>query len=376
MHPLTRLHWETTLYQRLTQVIKDNAQPLAVDPSQCGYMVFDFDETCITGDIEDSFMTYLVDHLAFKLNPDQFKEVLTCQPDLLTLPLEKDRGSLKDLVNDILSAYQVLWDQGLVGQVQMDTQDLHYQAFASKLVYYYFTVMKHLNFRPHQAIPTYFFTGFSQEEMNQQVHAMLNDDRYRVRQARHWITPEEVSGKTGVLAVTHQAGIIFPAEMVDLFQTLMTQGICPYIVSASPLPLVQAVVAQSPFHDLNPHQIYAMQAQFDSKGQILNQLDPQVRTSHGPGKSRIIRDQIAPRHQGRSPLAIFGDSMGDYDMLTSFDHTHTRVLFNRHLNDQTQDLAKEAAKTYGQAQARFFLQGKDYHTGQFLNQTHSRLISD
>ena len=119
-----------------------------------------------------------------------------------------------------------------------------------------------------------------------------------------------------------------------------------------------------------------MQAQFDSKGQILNQLDPQVRTSHGPGKSRIIRDQIAPRHQGRSPLAIFGDSMGDYDMLTSFDHTHTRVLFNRHLNDQTQDLAKEAAKTYGQAQARFFLQGKDYHTGQFLNQTHSRLISD
>lgn len=371
MKPLKPLKWEPTLYQRLAQLIQDHAQPQASDPSQRAYMVFDFDETCITGDIEDHFMTYLVDHFAFKLDPDQLRQVLTCQPEILNRQLPGQAATLQDLVDELLISYQEVWLQKNKGQAFPQPQDPHYQDLAAKLTFYYFTAMRHMTFAPNQWISTYFFTGFTQDDMTHHVQAMLKDPRYQTRQVRHWTSLPDPTGLIGPIEVSYQAGMVFCEEMINLFQALISHGIDPYIVSASPLPLVEAVVAQSPLSVLDKSQIYAMQTQFNPAGQILNQLDPTAHTSHGPGKSQVIRDWISPRHQGKSPLAIFGDSMGDYDMLTQFGQTTTRVLFNRHLNDPTQDLAQEAKLSYGQADAKYFLQGKDYRTGQFLNQIHS-----
>ena len=69
---LKDLAWEPSLHARLSACIEEGDQTVQTHGVGASYMVFDFDETCIMGDVEEHLTFYLIDQLAFKLSPVDF----------------------------------------------------------------------------------------------------------------------------------------------------------------------------------------------------------------------------------------------------------------------------------------------------------------
>lgn len=85
-----------------------------------------------------------------------------------------------------------------------------------------------------------------------------------------------------------------------------------------------------------------------------------TRRPKGPGKSTIITNFIAPKYAGAGPLMVFGDSAGDWNMMTDWmdeGDTQLGVIFNRYRkpSDPIWEGSVEASKTIGQADAKFVL---------------------
>lgn len=49
---------------------------------------------------------------------------------------------------------------------------------------------------------------------------------------------------------------------------------------------------------------------------------------YGPGKVELIRSELVPRF-GRGPAIVFGDSDGDFNMLTEFADPEAGLIVNR-----------------------------------------------
>ena len=148
---LKDLAWEPSLYARLLACIEEGHQAVQTHGASVSYMVFDFDETCIMGDVEEHLTFYLIDQLAFKLSPEDFASMIgSCRLDL-DAPLEENQASLRDLVADLSSLYEDLYqstkafqDAELVAQAKTSPS---FQSFQAKAIYYYFYVHDRDNFQ-------------------------------------------------------------------------------------------------------------------------------------------------------------------------------------------------------------------------------------
>lgn len=79
--------WDPFVVQRLNTVIRESASEASVSKQDTEYAVFDFDNTTIMHDIEDHLMMYMIDHLAYKMTPDEFYDVLTTGPMNFNQPI-------------------------------------------------------------------------------------------------------------------------------------------------------------------------------------------------------------------------------------------------------------------------------------------------
>ena len=99
------------------------------------------------------------------------------------------------------------------------------------------------------------------------------------------------------------------------------------------------------------------------------------------GKSTIITNFIAPNYDGAGPLMVFGDSAGDWNMMTDWmesGDTQLGVIFNRYrkTSDPIWQGSTEAAESIGNADARFVLQGRDENHGQLRPSEYSILLGE
>lgn len=81
---------------------------------------------------------------------------------------------------------------------------------------------------------TYLFTGMTPDEVQKLATA---SHTYWANYGRYaegtWTSPIEQPGQSGVLSVSFVTGLTFTDELLDLYHTLMANGIDVYIVSAS-----------------------------------------------------------------------------------------------------------------------------------------------
>lgn len=63
---------------------------------------------------------------------------------------------------------------------------------------------------------------------------------------------------------------------------------------------------------------------------------PQTQTK---GKVEAINKFIKPKHEGKEPILVAGDSSGDYNMMTEFKDIQTLLIMKREgkLDDLTKD---------------------------------------
>ena len=234
----------------------------------------------------------------------------------------------------------------------------------------------------------YLFTGMTPDEVQELAAA---SHQYWADYGRYaeetWTSPVELPGKTGIVSIDFITGLTFTDELKDLYATLQANGIEVYIVSASPIDTVLAA-NETMGYNLPEDHVYAMRNKLGEDGRYINEYnydwggEGKYAQTQGEGKSTIITNFIAPQYDNAGPLMVFGDSSGDWNMMTDWmesGDTELGVIFNRYRKPGSDPIwqgSNEAAQSIGDPDARFVLQGRDENTGELRPSEKSILLGE
>lgn len=361
-------NWEPFVYQRLNHLIDTFRQAQGSPLNQQAYVVFDFDNTSAISDVEDNLMIYMLNYLLYKLSPQDFLLILTSGPFDFDLELEEGRPELtpRHLALDIIENYKWLYDHYIMNKtltLSEVKQTDYYQDFQAKLRYYYKAVNKHFTRQAGHPWVTYWFQGYSQTEFIELSRQMLTVASEQPVERHHFTSSEKRPGLAGRVESQFVSGLTFPQELRELYKAFQSHQIAVYVVSASPIDLVRTAVLEFGYN-IPFKQIIAMCYGIDQERKIQAQMEAGSFITKQAGKTQAILNLIAPHHGGAQPIALFGDSMGDYDMMMKLKDVKLNVLFNCLLEDETRSIVELALGLYHRPDAQFVLQGRDETIGQ------------
>ena len=375
---LSSKNWAPHTHQALNAVIAAYGnQNSSFDPADPPYVVFDFDNTSAIMDIEDTLMLYMLLHLDYCVTPDQFHAILTDglenvgATEATLLDKTNPLATIGNIADDIKTAYAWLYKQ-YEGFMQGGTLSLeevkktsYYEEFAAKIRLFYTVINGDFKRKAGYPWMTYLFAQRTSEDLRQLAYQSISYWLQYGKFERVTLTsPAELPSKAGVIVSHYDTGLAFPTELKELYHVLKANGSVVYVISASPVDVVQVAATHPDFgYGLDNEHVIGMYYNKDENGLIQPCMEPGKNITKGPGKTAVITEQLMPKHNEKQPLMLFGDSTGDYDMMVELQDAKLCVLFNRYMNDDTQKLAREAFDTIEAANPRVVLQGRDENKG-------------
>lgn len=311
--------------------------------------VFDWDNTCIFGDIGEAVLRHQALHLHFKFTPEQLGTIIPDQVRGIDHVCIAGRSlPLPEIKNRIVAAYKKVFGRRLA-------------AIRSNASYHDFSIgLLALN-RGFEETPgigcefaypwtVHFLQGFSADEVRRLAATVIGRelgaalrDRTRFDSRRQ-------------LLYRWRAGIRSFTEMADLARNLQIAG-CRVIVSTASNPLIiETMIRQTGFA---AEKVIGMSADSD-KGILQEALAPVLAPNFGPGKVKNLEQLL-----DREPVFIAGDSEGDYDMLTAFPATRLKLLIRRQQPGKMAALYQKALA----GDPRYLLQNVDPVSGRFSSGT-------
>ena len=197
----------------------------------------------------------------------------------------------------------------------------------------------------------------------------------------------ELPGEAGVVSISYTTGLTFTDELKDLYHTLMANDIDVYIISASFIDVIRAA-NETMGYGVPEENVFAMRNKLGEDGTYINEYDydwggeGMYAQTQAAGKSTVLANFIAPKYDGAGPLMVFGDSAGDWNMMTDWmetGDTELGVIFNRYRKPSSDPIwegSNEAAQSIGDPDARFVLQGRDENNGQLRPTEKSILLGE
>lgn len=368
--------WEPYVYNRLNQLIDQFKTSESSNFKTKPYVVFDFDNTSIIGDVEDNLMIYMLDHLLYKMTPEEFEQIIIT--DIFDMDTNLDEAlehtTPRKLAIDIIQSYTWLWehyinkDKGERLSLEAIKETGQYKAFQAKLRYYYVNVNGKFTRQAGKPWLTYWFKGYTPEELAILTKDMLKEATNKKAEKHIYSTPKEFLGKAGQISSEFQSGLNYPEELIALYEAFQANGIVTYVVSASPVDVVRTAASEYQFK-VPKEQVIGMNYDLDAEGKIKAYMTDGAPITKKNGKTEAIMNLIAPKHENRQPIALFGDSMGDYHMMTELKDVSLNVLFNCLNQDKTKDLKQIAKKQYQSDDANFVVQGRDENAVRLIPNT-------
>lgn len=365
-------NWAPETRARLNAVIQKNGiQSPNYDSANKPYTVFDCDNTTVANDVEEALLIYQIEKLAFKIKPDQMMAVIeTGIPDV-NKQLNDNKMSTADLATDIAKDYAYLYKNysgfGAGGKMTLEEvqKTNEYLDFRAKLRFVYEGVNATFDASVGYPWVTYLFTGMTHAEVK--ALATESHDYWQAWAEPwakvKWTSPDALAGKAGVVSTSYKTGLLFPVEMKDLYNTLMQNGIDVYVCSASFQPVIEAIANPKYGYNFKEENVFAMRLKTDANGRFINEYDTNYFQTQGKGKSHTINAFIRGQYDNRGPILVAGDSAGDFNMMTEYKDTQVSLIINRVRSDNFKEISQEAARTIGNADARYILQGRDDNTG-------------
>ncbi|QDQ28490.1 haloacid dehalogenase-like hydrolase [Chitinimonas arctica] len=344
------------------------------NPKKKPYAVFDWDNTCIMNDCEEALMIYQINHLAYKMTPAEFAQVV--RQDVPNGPYGKDYLTVdgktvkqEDIAADVEEDYRWLHAnfQGLAGSMSLEQiqQTEQFKDFRAKMFFMYDAICDSHPIEIGYKWIIYFYKNFSRAEL--QAMAEASND-YSLGDALRKIkltSSEQLPGKAGVVAINHSSGIRIHEEMLNLMTTLRANGIDVYVSTASIDDVVRVFAGNTKYgYHVPPENVIGLQLEIKD-GKYDNVYKKGYHFNWGPGKTTGIQNVLV-KAKGYGPLLVAGDSDGDAWMMRDFADTKLGVIVNRLKKGEIGANSQKAAATIGQAHARFILQGRNEHTGLFL----------
>ena len=241
----------------------------------------------------------------------------------------------------------------------------YYEEFAAKIRLFYTVINGDFKRKAGYPWMTYLFAQRTSEDLRQLAYQSISYWLQYGKFERVTLTsPAELPSKAGVIVSHYDTGLAFPTELKELYHVLKANDIVVYVISASPVDVVQVAATHPDFgYGLDNEHVIGMYYNKDENGLTQPCMQPGKNITKGPGKTAVITEQLMPKHNEKQPLMLFGDSTGDYDMMVELQDAKLCVLFNRYMNDDTQKLAREAFDTIEVANPRVVLQGRDENKG-------------
>ncbi|BBF84657.1 phosphoserine phosphatase [Aquitalea magnusonii] len=373
--PLDAARWSPRNVQRLQLLLSQHGSASAAYRAERKpYAVFDWDNTCIMNDCEEALLMYQINHLQYKLTPEEFSQVVwrdvpdeTFIADYKTVDGQPVR--MADIAADVVSDYRWLYTnyQGLAGsrsleEIQASEQ---FKDFRAKLYFMYDAICDSFPLEIGYKWIIYFYKNMSPAELQAMAmasnKAALGDALRKVR----YESPRSLPGKAGVVADTHFHGIRVHEEIRGLMHTLRANGIDVYVSTASIDDVVRVFAGHEDFgYGVPAENVIGLRLEM-ADGKYTDRYQPGWHFNWGPGKTVGIRQQLQAK-KGYGPILVAGDSDGDAWMLRDFADTSVGLIVNRMKKGEIGADSKLAAEQLGQPQARFILQGRDESTGLML----------
>lgn len=385
-HGLERLNWYDNNYKALEKVIEDYGKDSSgYNEKEKPYAVFDWDNTTIMNDVEEALLAYQLTNLEFKMTPEELDEVIKTN-----IPKDNfsDKCNNKDgkpvnidsISEDIISDYTYLYNnyEGFKGGKSLEEikKENEYIDFKAKLRYLYSAIGESFSSDVSYPWVTYLFKGMTSHEVAKLTEKSNDYWLNEKLGTETWTSSESIPGKAGVVSVTFDTGLRTIKEQQNLYKALRDNGIDVYICSASYIDVVKEFATNPKYgYELPEKNIYAMELLKSDDGKIKAELNPEYFQTQGKGKTETINKFLVPIHK-KGPVITGGDSNGDYYMLSDFDDTKVSLIINRCKGGKIGELCDKAIDTMGKPDERYFLQGRNNNTGEFIQSEKTILLGE
>ena len=345
-------NWEPQNKLRLERLIAEKA-------FADNYAVFDWDYTCIFYDIQDSLFLYQLERLCFNLTPEQFAVTIRHEipQDILLVGCFNSEGrqlTAADLSADLDDRYRFLYHayQHLNGTLPLEevVQTEEYLDFKAKIL----TLMRYAVTVCDTDISQSVCTGMTLPELNSLVEKTIAEALTAEIKQYTLVSPVRQVGRAGVVTATYRKGIRIQPEIRELFRRFEEHGITPYICSASQEDGVRVFACNPAYgYCLRPEQVFGRR---------------RLQTWR-EGKAEAIRTLIAPRHGGKAPILVAGDSDGDFCMMDAFKNEALLLILyrNQKPHEQLYPLIRQGIAECNAPDASIIVQHRDEETGLFIS---------
>lgn len=367
--------WSPLNARRLQLVLDQHGvKSKQYNAKQRPYAVFDWDNTCIMNDCEEALLMYQINHLQYKLTPDEFVAVMW--KDVPRGQFIKDYSTvdgkpvtMEDLAADVEADYRWLYAnyKGLAGSMSLEEIQAsdQFQDFRAKLYFMYDAICDSHPLEVGYKWIIYFYKNMSTAELQGMAEASNNLAIGDALRKVKYQSPKTRPGKAGVVTATHFHGIRIHEEVRALMHALRANGIDVYVSTASIDDVVRVFASHPNYgYGVPPENVIGLRLTMQD-GKYTDSYKAGWHFNWGPGKSVGIRNELVAA-KGYGPVLVAGDSDGDAWMLRDFADTSVGVIVNRMKKGEIGADSKLAAEQVGNPQARFILQGRDEHTGLML----------
>lgn len=235
--------WAPATYQAVNALIEKNgSKNPAYNAAKKPYVVFDWDNTSIMHDTEEALFVYQINHLAYKLTPEEFGKVIrTNVPEGPFSDAYKNVDgkpvTLDAIASDLVADYTYLYQnyEGLKGSKTLEEVKAteQFADFRAKLYFLYEAINDtHSNTIGYPWV-LYLFTNMTIDEVHQLAEVSNDASLGMAIEKVTWTSPKALAGKAGVVKASHTTGLRLTSEVANLMNTLRANGIDVYVVSAS-----------------------------------------------------------------------------------------------------------------------------------------------
>ena len=307
--------------------------------NQGNYAVFDWDYTSIYQDTQENLFRYQIDNLRFKMTPEQFSKAIRKD-----IPLDNFSDDYKNVNGQAINIEKIGSDldkdytfiyNNYIKNKKMSLEQIkateEFKDFRGKLAFLYEAIGG--SFSHDVAYPwvLYLFEGMSVQEVKD-LAKEANDFGIGNKLGKYTLESSNVLlGKAGKISYSYKSGLRTQPETANLFHELQANGIKVYIISASLQDIVEVFATDKTYgYNLEDGSVYGMRLEYKSGY-------PQTQTK---GKVQIIETYLKPKHNGKAPILVAGDSSGDFNMLSEYKDTKVLLLMKR--EGKLDDVAKDS----------------------------------
>ncbi|GMF20311.1 unnamed protein product [Phytophthora lilii] len=321
------------------------ANASSVRSSGEAYAVFDWDNTCMFGDVSATGTFYQVDNLNFRFTPEEFETTFalgynasssdTCFANGTNSVIGQDANgadvtwaaALADTAKD----YKVLYDAYIA-----PTYNLTNGATANTSLSEIKQTVEFLNFRAKLGFLLYsleVMDGGNEYSECSLTNAMIvyprlfvgmTEDEIKsfIRASVRWNLAESLESftytSTGDLVVesSYSKGLRVFGGQEATMRALRAAGVDVYIISASPELFAAEAAGLLGLGYLVPRDnVYGGRFKTNDAGLFTGELQDNYPITWGPGKATVVTSILMQIHKGAAPIYASGDSDGDCEML-------------------------------------------------------------